>query len=161
MSAPITSFRGDFDFLSNFYPCAIQYDGENYPSVEHAYQAAKTLDPEFQMMIRRAVKPGYAKRIGQRVPVRPHWQEIRLEVMRSLVWKKFQIPHLGERLIATGDRLLIESNTWGDFFFWGVCQGAGENHLGLILMNIRDRLMERGAFPIPLPAQEIQANLRN
>ena len=42
-------------------------------------------------------------------------------------------------LVATGDRELIEGNTWGDTF-WGVDKntGQGENHLGRILMELRD-----------------------
>lgn len=144
---PITHLRGEFFFLSNFFPCVVQYDGEDYPTVEHAYQAAKTLDPSLQEIIRNAIQPQYAKNIGNRILLRPHWHEIRLEVMRSLVWKKFQRPDLREKLLDTGDRELIEDNSWGDTF-WGVCRGKGENNLGLILMNIRERVRERAAIPI-------------
>jgi predicted NAD-dependent protein-ADP-ribosyltransferase YbiA (DUF1768 family) len=34
---------------------------------------------------------------------------------------------------------LIEGNWWGDTY-WGVCNGVGENHLGKLLMKIRDYL---------------------
>lgn len=139
---PIDSFRGEFFFLSNFSNAVVQHDGEVYPTVEHAYQAAKTLDPDWQSMIQNAIQPQYAKNLGRRAPVRPHWHEIRLEVMRSLVWKKFKHPDLRQKLLDTGDRPLIEVNTWGDKF-WGVCHGAGENHLGLILMNVRERVSAR------------------
>ncbi len=46
---------------------------------------------------------------------------------------------LREKLLATGDRKLVEGNTWGDTF-WGVCRGNGKNHLGKILMKIRAEL---------------------
>jgi predicted NAD-dependent protein-ADP-ribosyltransferase YbiA (DUF1768 family) len=42
---PITSFTGDFAFLSNFYPHAVQIDGDVYPTNEHSFQALKTDDP--------------------------------------------------------------------------------------------------------------------
>jgi predicted NAD-dependent protein-ADP-ribosyltransferase YbiA (DUF1768 family) len=42
----ISSFTGEYRFLSNFYPCVVHLDEEVYPSVEHAYQAAKTVNPE-------------------------------------------------------------------------------------------------------------------
>jgi hypothetical protein len=39
-------------------------------------------------------------------------------------------------LLATGDMELIEDNDWDDTY-WGVCNGAGENNLGKLLMKIR------------------------
>ncbi len=138
----INRFEGDYCFLSNFWPVEVQLDGEVYPTVEHAYQAAKTLDKIGRDMIRHAVRPRYAKRLGRVVPLRDGWEDIKLEVMRTLVWQKFENPELREKLLATGGQPLIEGNTWGDTF-WGVCNGVGENHLGLILMNIRDRVRER------------------
>jgi hypothetical protein len=46
---------------------------------------------------------------------------------------------LKQLLLATGDKELIEGNTWGDTF-WGVCNGIGQNHLGKILMAKRTEL---------------------
>lgn len=144
----IDSFTGEYGFLSNFWPWPVKLDGVTYPSVEHAYQAAKTLDPIFRDMIREAVKPSYAKRLGQAAPLREGWTDIRLEVMRELCWQKFRDHALRQALMATGSAELIEGNTWGDTF-WGVCRGVGENNLGLILMNIRSRVRERSPDPIP------------
>ncbi len=42
----VVSFRGKNGFLSNFAYSPIVYDGETYPTVEHAFQAAKTFDKE-------------------------------------------------------------------------------------------------------------------
>ena len=53
---PITSFAGEYSFLSNFYPCAITLDGDDYPTVEHAFQAAKTDDPAQRRSIRDELK---------------------------------------------------------------------------------------------------------
>ena len=138
----IDRFAGQYASLSNFWPCPVKLDGVTYPSVEHAYQAAKTLDPVFRDMIRAAVKPAYAKRLGHAAPLREGWDDIRLEVMRELCWQKFRDPRLWQALMTTGSAELIEGNDWGDTF-WGVCKGVGENHLGLILMNIRDRISAR------------------
>ena len=41
--------------------------------------------------------------------------------------------------MQTEDAELVEDNWWGDKF-WGVCNGEGENHLGKLLMKIRDEL---------------------
>lgn len=40
----INHFSGKYRVLSNFYPSKIVYEGRVYPTVENAYQAAKTMD---------------------------------------------------------------------------------------------------------------------
>lgn len=135
----IESFQGEYRFLSNFWHVYVRYDGELYPTVEHAYQAAKTLNPEFRKAIAYATT-GEAKRMGRQVPMRPDWDSIKIDVMRDLLRQKFtEEPELRELLLATGDAELIEGNTWGDYF-WGVCNGEGQNNLGKLLMEIRDGL---------------------
>lgn len=137
----IDKFGGDFRFLSNFYKCTIYYKGEKYPSVEHAYQAQKTLDPNIQKMIREAPSPGAAKKLGQSVVVRPDWDSVKIDIMRDLIKKKFENPFLAPMLLATENARLIETNWWGDVF-WGVCNGVGENWLGRILTDVREKLKE-------------------
>lgn len=139
MKSAILSFQGPYRFLSNFYPCTIEYNGLIYPSTEHAYQAAKTNDLDLQRMIAGLTNPGMAKKMGKRVPIRPDWESIKLQVMYDLCKIKFSIPELREKLLATGGAELVEGNTWGDRFF-GVCDGEGLNHLGKILMRIRTEL---------------------
>ena len=128
----------EYRFLSNFWPCKIILDAEVYSSVEHAYQAAKTIDPFARALIRGTPTPAAAKRLGRNVLLRPEWTTsmLRVNVMRDLLRQKFSIQPLRERLLATGDVELIEGNHWGDHF-WGVCDGRGENHLGKLLMEIR------------------------
>lgn len=41
----IDKFRGEYDFLSNFYSCQVTYNGESYLNSEAAFQAQKTQDP--------------------------------------------------------------------------------------------------------------------
>lgn len=136
----IDSFSSDYRFLSNFHPCSITIEGLEYPSVEHAFQAMKTLDPEERSAIQKAQSPGKAKRAGQKVVLRPDWDAIRVGVMEELVRQKFsKNRELANSLLATGDAQLIEGNTWDDTF-WGVCGGRGENWLGKILMKVRNEL---------------------
>lgn len=72
----ITSFRGPYRFLSNFYPAYVSgywQDGQ-YPSVEHAYQAAKTTSKTRREAIRNAATAAHAKRLGPvRHLCRPNW----------------------------------------------------------------------------------------
>jgi len=135
----ITSFRGVYRFLSNFYPAPVLLDYHVYPTVEHAYQAAKSLDPDYRVLVQYADTPGDAKRMGRRAVLRSDWDMVKLEVMERLVREKFRWPEFSKRLKATGDEELIEDNTWGDTY-WGVSGGKGENHLGKILMKVRSEL---------------------
>lgn len=136
----IDSFRGKHFFLSNFYHCYVMLDGEFYPSVEHAYQAAKTLDPKEREKIKNAGNPGVAKRLGKTVSHRSDWKKVKVDIMLDLVRQKFNRSRdLTEKLLETGDHELIEGNAWGDQF-WGVYRGKGENHLGKILMQVRREL---------------------
>ena len=141
----IESFQGPYSFLSNFHPAGIKYgpEGWTWPTVEHAYQAAKTDMPAERAEILEARTPGKAKRLGQDVTLRPGWNGGRRMVMLALLRLKFQIPHLREWLLATGEVILIEGNNWGDTY-WGVCNGHGDNHLGLLLMVVRGEI--RGDF---------------
>lgn len=136
----IESFSGEYRFLSNFYPAAVHLDGVVYPTVEHAYQAAKTLDPEERETIRLSPSPSIAKKLGRHLRMRQDWEEIKLETMALLVIEKFETNiDLATKLLGTGQAELVEGNWWGDTY-WGVCRGKGENNLGRILMATRQQL---------------------
>lgn len=135
----IDSFSGEYRFLSNFWPAPVLLDEVLYPTVEHAYQAAKTLDTDERATIARMKTAGSAKRVGQSVTCRLDWSEVRLPTMANLLLQKFQNPTLSLLLRCTSPHHLVEGNTWGDTF-WGIYKGVGENHLGRLLMEIRERL---------------------
>ena len=136
----ITRFRGEYAFLSNFYPVTVELDGEKYAAVEDAFQAAKTLDPKERKFIQLCQTPGDAKRCGREVTLRPDWNDIKIDVMRNLLRQKFQHPVLRQKLINTQDAHLEEGNNHGDVF-WGTVSGKGENHLGKLLMEVRGELI--------------------
>lgn len=136
---PIKQFKGDYGFLSNFYEVDIQHGGREFPTVEHAYQAAKTHDPQMRMVIQGADTPALAKKMGRDVELRPNWNRIKVQIMEDLLEKKFEKPELREKLIKTYPARLLEGNDWGDDF-WGVTEngeGQGRNQLGKLLMQIR------------------------
>lgn len=141
-SRTIDEFDGEYAFLSNFHPVKIRYGLITYPTVEHAYQASKTNDPEIKKMIAKLPKPGQAKRAAKTVPIIYGWRNTRVDVMSRLVRQKFQDPELRQLLLNTEDAYLIEGNTWGDTF-WGVCDGKGSNVLGNILMNVRAEINDQ------------------
>ena len=139
----IDSFRGEYGFLSNFHHHPVRYGGAEWMSAEHAYQAAKTADPDERRMIMESDTPGRAKRLGRKCSMRDGWDGMRESVMLAIVRAKFVDPKLAARLSATGDAELIEGNEWGDTY-WGVCRGRGENRLGRILMTVRDEMHDAG-----------------
>ncbi len=137
----IDSFKGEYRWLSNFWPAEVVLDGVTYPTVEHAYVAAKTLNPESRRIVLSMDTPGKVKRFGSNLMLRADWNDVRLSVMEDLVRQKFKRRDLEQQLLATSPAILIEGNTWGDTF-WGMCRGKGENHLGKILMNVRGEIWE-------------------
>lgn len=119
---PITAFRSEYDFLSNFYPAPVDYEGMTYPTVEHACQAAKSLDNTVRRKIQALATLAAAKSAGKRIVRRADWFAVNLAILEALVQQKFtRYPDLGDRLLATGERELIEGNTWNDRFFGMVC----------------------------------------
>ena len=140
----IDRFQGEYRWLSNFWPSPIEIYGVRFASVEQAYQWWK-IDPsdtQGQSAVMSATTPGDAKRAGRRARKRDGWDSMKVEVMRYLIQLKFGDASLRALLLATGDAELVEGNTWNDNF-WGVCNGWGENHLGRLLMQVRDEIRTR------------------
>lgn len=148
---PITLFRGKWETLSNFYgePFAMR-DPDDLQQVlpvassEHHYQALKSLDPKERARVYACETPGEAKRVGQTMTTRPHWDddEVPRSIMLQVLRNKFAVPDNWEVLHATGNRPLIEGNSWHDMQ-WGQCfcpehKGTGKNLLGAVLEEVRD-----------------------
>ncbi len=137
-------FRKEYSFLSNFYHCKIQYRNETWTTAEHAFQAAKAESVEDVQKILNAASPVEAKRLGNIVVRRSDWKKKQLETMQEIVFAKFtQNILLMRKLINTRPTNIEEENMWHDNF-WGNChcpqcvEKIGKNHLGKILMLIRD-----------------------
>lgn len=155
----VWGFQGPHRYLSNFwdspvtFPCVASGGSqvfadfgkrEKLPSGEHLYHFYKWAShPHRLERIREAKTPGEAKRAGQGAP--PLWHQHRLSAMRFVLESKF-VPGLAPArfLVETGDRPLVEYNTWGDTF-WGVTTDErggyqGHNWLGRLLMDRRAAL---------------------
>lgn len=138
----VVAFKDEFRFLSNFWPARVRGPGGRfYASVEHAYQASKSLDRAVWKEIAALPRPGDAKKYSRSMAVRADWQQIRLAIMGDLLRQKFAPgSELAAQLLAI-DGKIEERNSWGDTF-WGIDieTGNGENNLGRLLMAIRDEL---------------------
>ena len=140
----ILGFFREYRFLSNFWQAPVEVDGVTYASSEHAYMAQKTNVPEEKAHLATSITSAEARAYGQKVTLRPDWDDVRIDMMHKVVLAKFsQNPSLKAKLLATGGKYLEETGYWGDTF-WGVCKGVGENHLGNILMKVRNELKNQG-----------------
>jgi N-glycosidase YbiA len=153
--------------FSNYYLQPVAYNGNLYPSSEHAYQAAKfdyegsaEACAEYMEVIRGAATPNIARelanqtikggypwrtalnpiieRYAQRgVRINPHWDDIKVGVMECILRAKFNNGDLRTLLHNTGDRTIIEDSPRDSF--WGRGKdGDGHNTLGKLLMKIRN-----------------------
>lgn len=143
MQTKIDDFRGPYRWLSNFQESRVHYAGVGFPTVEHAYVAAKQHTWENFRNVLLCTTPREVKNYGRTVKLRDDWDYIKLLIMNDLIREKFHIhEELREKLILTGGAYLEEGNTWNDTY-WGVCNGVGENNLGKILMKTREEIVFR------------------
>lgn len=143
----ISSFSGHYDFLSNFHPSPIKWEslGLTFPTAEHAFQAAKVKGQDIKKMtaIAKAPNPNLAKQMGRAVPLREDWENIKFDMMTTILAAKFdQHPKFRIALLNTRNETLVEGNHWHDQI-WGDCVCPkhcgvqGMNALGIILMRLR------------------------
>lgn len=141
---PIYFYRaGDpYGCLSNFSAHPILMDGETWPTSEHYFQAQKFFDPDYRERIRLTSSPMIAARLGRSraVPIRPDWEEVKIEIMRKALWAKLQQhSDVRESLLSTGSAELVE-HTKNDRFWADGGDGSGQNMLGKLWMEIREQL---------------------
>lgn len=143
----IDSFSGKYAFLSNFSKTRVSVFGFEFPTAEHAFQAAKSTKIADLQAILVCGTPTLARRYGRKVELRPNWEEIKVDVMRQVLAAKFALgSELAKKLIKTGGAHLVEGNKHGDEF-WGCVTSAqgntpwqGMNQLGILLMERRTEL---------------------
>jgi len=138
--------ESEYDYVfSNFAPSTIALGGIEYPTVEHAYQAQKSMDEADKRNIALAASPGKAKRMGRRVKVRGDWEDVKYSIMVECLRQKFLGNALfAEVLLGTGDEWLAEdASLWNDKE-WGLGKdGKGKNLLGKALMEARTFLKQK------------------
>lgn len=131
---------GKYRCLSNFHEFGFWHDGLHYHTSEAAYMAMKTEDLEIRHFFSTLKTGKEAKQFGREIQLRDDWDDYRLHAMYQVLLSKFtQDLNSAEVLLSTGNKYIEETNWWKDVY-WGKCGGIGKNHLGQILMSIRDFL---------------------
>lgn len=134
----------EFTWLSNFQPVRIKYKGVEYPSVEHAYQSAKV---DTQLWREFCSSPdttaSAVKKLSKVQAIIKEWEQIKLQVMEECLIEKFKQEPFRSKLIDTYPQEIQEGNWWGDLE-WGIdiITGEGQNKLGILIMKIRDNLID-------------------
>lgn len=136
------SSRADHGYMSNFARYEVKIYGKVFETSEHAYQSQKYKGTAWETKVRKAKGPMEAATIGRDKsgPLRRDWESVKDNVMREVVEAKFrQHPELTKQLLETGDAKLVEKTT--DDMYWGCGNsGTGKNMLGIILMEVRNKL---------------------
>jgi N-glycosidase YbiA len=131
--------------FSNFSFHGIYIQGTYWPTVEHYYQAQKfvgSTDAVIIPLIHNAATPEEAAALGRcsTRQLRRDWDLVKTQVMREAVLKKF-LTHadITEVLLMTGNEMLVENSPTD--YFWGCgTNKTGENHLGKILISVREEI---------------------
>jgi nicotinate (nicotinamide) nucleotide adenylyltransferase len=140
----INRFKGEYDFLSNRFPCRVLWEGFEYRSAEAAFQASKCQD-EMERRVYASCSTDKAIMKGKDQIPYQGWEDDQLGIMESILRAKFELnPSLMQKLVDTGNCILLNGNNKQETF-WGIdlYSWIGENHLGKIITNIRDKEISR------------------
>jgi len=144
MSILFYSTRDRYGAFSNFSKHGVELDGLWWKTTEHYFQAQKFTDETYKEKIRNAPDPKTAATLGRsrNVKLRDDWEQVKDDVMRKAVRKKFETHEpLRDLLISTGDEEIVEDSP-GDYY-WGCGKDrTGKNMLGKILMEVRELLKD-------------------
>lgn len=147
----IADFNEEFDFLNMEHQSTVVFEGESYPSIFAAFQAAKTRDEGVRKALQKARNVFEVIEAVRNASEVPDWPGQRERMMTRLVRDKFvRDAELRRRLLETGERELV--NSYADEtpanLFWGVvwvggtrgwetAWPKGDNRFGEILMRVR------------------------
>jgi hypothetical protein len=135
----IKEFQGKYRWLSNFWTVKVILEGTEYKSVEHAFQSAKSDDPNWKLYCKNTERAGEIKKLSRSVKLIKDWDTKKILIMKELLVQKFNKEPYKSMLIETGNQEIQEGNLWHDTF-WGIDlrTGNGNNLLGKMIMEIRD-----------------------
>jgi N-glycosidase YbiA len=132
----------EYGCFSNFSPHGFELDDLYWYTSEHYFQAQKFPGTPHLEQIRLIKAPKDAAKMGRdrNRPLRRDWEKVKDNIMRKAVLCKFEThADIREILLSTGDEELVENSPVD--YYWGCGKdGSGKNMLGIILMEVRDKL---------------------
>ena len=145
-------YEQDFYVLSNFSSFRVQWCGVNFDTSEHAYHFQKfrpngdagsdeQKSIRGQIMNARSAHEAFKLAEANQYLRRPDWDTVKVGIMASILRAKVgQHEYVRRKLLATGDRELIENSWRDDFWGWGPNRD-GQNMLGKLWMEVRAELI--------------------
>lgn len=143
-------YEQDFYVLSNFSSFNLVWKGYAWPTSEHAYHGEKFTHVPFKMQILGAPSAHEAYQIAAKLKPqrRADWDEVKVDLMREILHAKVhQHAYVKKKLLATGDRELVENSWRDDFWGWGPNRD-GQNMLGKLWMDVRAELRASDYKPL-------------
>lgn len=148
-------YEQDFYVLSNFSAFRIRWRGRDFDTSEAAYHWERFAtgqegqspaigaqawaiadDIRFAMSAHEAFKIAQAHKSFQR----RDWDAVKVDIMRDIIRAKAnQHEYVRRKLLATGDRELVENSWRDDYWGWGPNKD-GKNMLGKLWMEVRAEL---------------------
>ncbi len=142
MSIYFYKINDEYGCFSNFAHYGFELDGKWWMTSEHYFQAQKFCGTEYEEIIRLLDSPMKAAEMGRNreLPLRKDWEQVKDDIMRKAVYAKFlQNSDIKNILLETGSEYIVEKTS--NDYYWGCgVNGTGKNMLGIILMEIRDKL---------------------
>lgn len=151
LSKEICFYRSNekpYGVFSNLFRCKVIFEGQEFPTAEHAYQAGKARKDEVRQWILDAPTPSLAAMAAHGLytwDIVPNWSSIKFERMKNVLRAKYtQHQNLKELLLSTGDARLVETGRTDNAVnrTWGEVNGKGKNMLGILLMEVRAELRQ-------------------
>ena len=140
--------------FSNLYKRTIIFEGREYPTSEHAYQAGKARKENVKEWILSAPSPSLVAMAAHGLyiwDITPNWASIKFDRMRQVLRAKFtQHEDLCDLLLSTGNARLVEATKTNNAVnrLWGEVNGKGKNMLGVLLMELREELKDTNSEKI-------------
>jgi ribA/ribD-fused uncharacterized protein len=135
-----------YGVFSNLYKRSIVFEGIEYPTSEHAYQAGKPRKDVVRKWLMDAPSPSLLAMAAHGLyswDISPDWSKTKFERMKGVLVAKFtQHQDLKDLLLSTDKARLVESATVDNTVnrLWGEVNGVGKNMLGVLLMEVRESL---------------------
>jgi ribA/ribD-fused uncharacterized protein len=138
-------YEQDFYVLSNFSAFSLEWKGLMFATSEQAYHWEKFPDhPTLRHLIHysRSAHEGFKFAEAHKLARRRDWDDVKVGIMLEILRAKAaQHEYVRRKLLATGDRELIEDSWRDDFWGWGPNRD-GKNMLGKLWMQVRAGLRD-------------------
>lgn len=155
-----------YGIFSNLFRRAMTFEGREFPTAEHAYQAGKARKESVREWILSAPTPALVAMAAHGLytwDINPNWSKTKFDRMRDVLRAKFtQHEDLKALLLATGNARLVEAGRTDNLVnrTWGEVNGKGQNMLGVLLMEVREELRCHAELPIKVANKKSKPSSR-